>query len=391
MYKWPLVANNITLEDRQAASRFLLSTDRLTHGAQVEAFEAEFSAWLGVKHAVMVNSGSSANLLTMHALKLSYGCRTVAVPAITWVSDIAAVLHAGMEPVFVDVDCWTLGMDATHNHSVVDQLFVTHCLGFNALQGQVIRPIIEDCCEALGATDKDGRKLGSASLMSNFSFYYSHHLTTIEGGMICTNDADLYQLLRRLRSHGLLREMSDKGAMSRIADAHPDLDPQFTFMEAAWNVRPTEVNAVIGRSQLKRLDENNAKRNANLRLFLSRLDPNLYQTSYRVEGASNFALPLVLRSPDPDLMASVLACLNVNGIEYRRGTVGGGNQLRQPYAKARWGSHYHTLFPQAEYLHQFGLFIGNYPTLDQVLIEEVCEKLNNLGAPRANTTAHHPV
>lgn len=397
-YRWPLMADNVTLADRQAASRFFLSNDKLTHGPQVQAFEEEFAAWLGVKYAVMVNSGSSANLLTMYALKLAYGCRTVAVPVITWGSDIAAILHTGLEPVFVDVDPYTLGMDYSSCHSLIEVVFPTHCLGFNALPagypgtvntGAFI--LIEDCCEALGATCKRGHKLGTFGLMSNFSFYYSHHLTTIEGGMICTDDGDLYQLLRRLRSHGLTREMTDEASKRRIADFHPDLDPNFTFMEPAWNVRPIEVQAVIGREQLKRLDENNEKRRANLQMFLSTLDPQMYRTQYRTNGCSSFALPLVLRQSNSGLMDSVLACLRENGVEYRRGTAGGGNQLRQPYAKARWGTNYYKQFPQAEHLHQFGLFVGNYPTLDPALIVEICGKLNRLNKGDSHTTFHHPV
>lgn len=384
-YRWPLVADNLTLADRQAASRFFLSSDRHTHGREVQAFEEEFAQWLGVKYAVMVNSGSSANLLTMHALKLAYGCRTVAVPVITWVSDIAAVLHVGMEPVFCDVDSHTLGMDYGHG---VDAIFLTHCLGFSAIEEPTAPILVEDCCEALGAMD-GRRKLGTFGLMSNFSFYYSHHLTTIEGGMICTDDADLYQLLRRLRSHGLTREMNDKTERGRIAAFHYDLDPQFTFMEPAWNVRPIEVQAVIGRSQLKWVDLNNAKRRENLDVFLKHLDSKLYRTTYRTEGSCSFALPLVLREPDAYRMALVQACLLVNGVEYRKGTAGGGNQLRQPYAKARWGAHYHKQFPVAEHLHQYGAFIGNYPTLDPSMIVEICEKLNAVG--KSDTTIHIPV
>src|SRR5205823_3123037 len=161
--------------------------------------EREWSDWLGVKHSVFVNSGSSANLLTLATLKELRGAGgEVIVPTITWVSDIAAVLHCGFDPVFVDIDPRTLGMD---NEQVLAKItprtravFLTHILGYNGLGQRLLDeldrrriPLIEDVCEAHGATF-NGHKLGTFGLISNFSFYYAHHLSTIEGGMVCTND-----------------------------------------------------------------------------------------------------------------------------------------------------------------------------------------------------------
>ncbi len=380
---WPLMSNNITRSDRLAASNFFLeggthdlSDTRLTNGPQVAAFEEEFAAWLGTKYAVMVNSGSSANLLTMQALRIMYGPGRVLVPCITWVSDIAAVLHAGLEPVFIDVDPQTLGMDmmAAGQKSAL-AAFVTHCLGFPAIRGwSTDAALIEDCCEALGA-QVNGQKAGTLGMMSNFSFYYAHHMSTIEGGMVCTDDVKLYELLRMLRSHGLVREMKSALYRDAAAKAAPDLDPQFIFTHPAYNMRPIEVQAVIGRSQLKRVDYGNAKRTANLVTFLNSLDPALYRTEYRLEGSSNYALPLVLREPDEALMGRVLGLLHELGVEYRRGTAGGGNQLRQPYARERWGDYYQA-FPQAEHIHHFGLYVGNFPDLEESKIAELCVALN---------------
>lgn len=382
---WPLMSNNITRADRLAASNFFLeggtsdlSDSRLTNGPQVAAFEEEFSAWLGTKYAVMVNSGSSANLLSMQAIRIMRGPGRVLVPCITWVSDIAAVLHAGLEPVFVDVDPQTLGMDmyAAASHSVL-AAFVTHCLGFPAIKDWYSPAIlIEDCCEALGAQG-DGRKLGTLGLMSNFSFYYAHHMSTIEGGMICTDDERVYELLRTLRAHGLVREMKNPLYRQAAAEACPDLDPQFIFTHPAYNMRPIEVQAVIGRQQLKRVDYGNAKRTANLVQFLGGLNPARYRTQYRLEGSSNYALPLVLTEGDEALMGRVLGLLRELGVEYRRGTAGGGNQLRQPYARERWADFYQA-FPQAEHIHHFGLYVGNFPDLESDKITALCEALNKL-------------
>jgi CDP-6-deoxy-D-xylo-4-hexulose-3-dehydrase len=383
---WPLMADNITKEDRLALVNYLGSgcedVPRLTNGPQVQAFEEEFAQWLGTKYAVMVSSGASANLLTMQALKIISGVGEVLVPVITWVSDIAAILHAGMEPKFVDVHPQTLGVDwddlATKVTERTKAAFVTHCLGFNACPNGFpqLLPMIEDCCEALGAY-ADGRKLGCFGYMSNFSFYYAHHLSTVEGGMICTHDEKVYQLLRMLRSHGLAREMTSDIFKAEAAKACPDLDPKFIFTHPAYNVRPIELQAVIGRSQLKRLDVNNGARTVNLRAWLDHLDTDKYRTDYTLYGSSNYALPLVLKEPDDVRMALVLSCLKALGVEYRKGTAGGGNQLRQPYARERWGELY-TQFPQAEHIHHYGLYLGNYPTLEAWKIDALTEKLNAL-------------
>src|SRR3990167_7928529 len=326
--RWPLMAENITHADKIALTGFLagLTVPRLTQGPQVDAFEQAFANWLGVRHAVMVNSGASANLITMAALKWGTVGARVAVPVITWSSDIMAILHTGLEPVFVDIDPHTLGMDRTAPQlAQADAVFVTHCLGFDA--GEMPCPLlIEDCCEALGTT-RDGKKLGTFGLASNFSFYYGHQMTTIEGGMVCTNDAKFYAKLKMLRSHGMTRESTESAAYAR---AYPDLHPEFIFAHPSYNVRSTELNAVLGLAQLPRLEANNTKRTDNLRLFLSLIDANRYRTRYPIEDSASFALPLVLEENNDGLMERLLACLNENGVEYRRGTAGGGNQLRQP-------------------------------------------------------------
>ena len=385
--------NNITHEDRQALMGFLATgkfpasgepgtfeVPRLTNGEQVRKFEEEFAQWLGSKFAVMVNSGASANLLTMAAIAHRYGPGEVLVPCITWVSDIAAVIHAGLKPVFVDVDPRTLGLDIAGAISRITlrtkAIFPTHCLGFDCGWADGDIPVIEDCCESLGAF-REGRMLGTFGLASNFSFYYAHHMSTIEGGMICTDDADLYQLLRMMRSHGLVREMNDAGKRADVERKHHDLDPQFIFGMPAWNVRPTELNAVLGRAQLARVHEQNGLRTLNLKTFLSTLDVSKYRTDYTVYGSSNYALPLVLQEPDENLMLRVMAKLRECGVEYRKGTAGGGNQLRQPYARERWGDLYKQ-YPQAEHVHHFGLYVGNYPDLDTDKIMRLCGELNAL-------------
>lgn len=384
---WPLMRNNITHDDCDDVCAFFggyLGTQpvpQLTNGPQVRAFEEEFAAWLGVKYAVMVNSGASANLITMAAVAERESHPRVLVPCVTWISDIAAVLHAGVKPHFCDIRLDTLGID-WERAPEAGIAFPTHCLGFDAdvpAWRYKNRVVIEDCCESLGAT-RNGKKLGTLGLASNFSFYYAHHMSTIEGGMVCTDDQALYEQLRRLRSHGLVREMDSPAARMATARTYPDLDPSFIFMEPAYNVRSTELNAVIGRSQLKRLDGNIAARSVNLVDFLAHLDKSKYRwvEDYRFDGSSNYALPLILKEPDVALMDRVIHLLKASGVEYRRGTAGGGNQLRQPYAKKRWGVDFHKQFPNAEHVHLFGLYVGNFPDLEAWKIDALCEGLNAL-------------
>ena len=381
--------NNITGEDLDALIAHLQQDDPiLTQSANVRAFEQAWSEWVGVRHSVFVNSGSSANLLTMAALRERHGPGEVIVPTITWVSDIASVLHCGLTPVFVDIDPRTLGMDAdevlrkiTPNTRAV---FLTHVLGYNGLSRRLLDelqtrgiPLIEDVCEAHGATFQ-GRRLGSFGLASNFSFYYAHHLSTIEGGMVCTNDADLYETVRLLRSHGMVRELDSDSRKREYWDEFPDLNPEFIFALPAYNVRSSELNAILGLSQLKRLDETIERRNENLLLFLKNLDADVYQTDFALEGCSNYAFTLILRRPDEALMGRVMTALSTMGVEFRRGTSGGGNQVRQPYLRRLLGDDAWRAFPRADHVHFFGMYIGNYPTLQRDKILRLCDILNEL-------------
>jgi CDP-6-deoxy-D-xylo-4-hexulose-3-dehydrase len=391
--RWPLMKNNILREDLDAVCGLLCQDDPvLTQSDNVRAFEEEWSRWLGVKHSVFVNSGSSANLVTLAALKALLGAGgEVIVPTITWVSDIAAVMHTGFEPVFVDIDPRTLGMD---NEQVLARItpctravFITHVLGYNALSRRLLDELkrrgivlLEDVCESHGATF-EGRKLGTFGLASNFSFYYAHHLSTIEGGMVCTNDADLYETVRMFRAHGLVRELESESRKRDFADEYTDLNPEFIFAYPGFNLRSTEINAVIGRSQLKRLDANIRRRRENLKLFLDHLDTEVYRTDFATEGSTNYALTLILRRPDKELCKRIMRVLREQGVEFRRGTSGGGNQVRQPYLREIVGPEAWKNYSQADHVHFFGFYIGNYPSLEREQILGLCEMLNGLATP----------
>ena len=386
--KYPLMRNNILRQDLDAVILHLQQNDPiLTNGAQVRAFEEEWSDWLGVRHSVFVNSGASANLLAMSLLKFRYPeGGEVIVPPLTWVSDIASVLQCNFNPVFVDINPHSLAMDTQKIISKLsDQtraVFITHVQGFNGLTDDLLNELqrrgillIEDVCEAHGATH-NGRRLGSYSWISNFSFYYAHHMSTIEGGMISTNDPLVYQQARMLRGHGMVREANDPLFRSGYLDKYPDLNPDFIFAFPAFNMRNTEIAGILGRSQLKRLDTIVTRRNENLLRFLDRLDAKKYRTDFTLEGMSNYAFNVILNQADDDFILALMDRMKMEGIEFRRGSAGGGNQLRQPYLRDYFPEGYYKQFPETEHIHFYGFYIGNYPELSSNDIDDICTILN---------------
>ncbi len=386
---WPLMQNNIMRADLDLIIQYLSGNDpQLTHGPMVQEFEKQWSQWLGVKYSVMVNSGASANDLTMLALKHIKGDGEVIVPPLTWVSDVASVLHAGLIPKFVDISPSNLALDEDKVLNSISSntkaVFLTHVLGYNGLTDKLISalndlkiPLIEDVCESHGATH-NGQKLGSYGWASNFSFYYAHHLTTIEGGMICTNDQELFEVVRMLRSHGMLRESTSEEVKNKYATEYPDLNPDFIFTIASHNMRPTELNGILGLSQLKRLDVNNKIRVKNLDIFLDNLNSKVFRTDFLRKGNSNYAFTLVLKEPSYSLRDKVESLLKSNRVEYRRGLSGGGNQLRQPYLKNISGLPAPESLSETEHIHNFAWYIGNYPTINQNDIVWLTELLNSL-------------
>jgi len=388
MMKYPLMRNNILREDLDVVIEHLKQDDPiLTNGPHVRAFEQQWSQWLGVSYSVFVNSGASANLLSMALLKIRHPeGGEVIVPPLTWVSDIASVIQNGFTPVFADIDPHSLAMDTAHILAKITDrtraVFITHVQGFDGLTGQLVSelqrrgiPLIEDVCESHGATH-GGQKLGSIGWMSNFSFYYAHHMSTIEGGMICTNDPLVYQQARLLRSHGMVREANDRAFSDPYRANYPDLNPDFIFAYPAYNVRNTEIGGIMGQSQLKRIDRIVANRNTNFLRFLDRIDQKRFKTDFKLDGMSNYAFNLVMNEADHDFVNRLMVRMRDSGIEFRRGSAGGGNQVRQPYLKGLVPDQHYLDFPNTEHIHFFGFYIGNYPELGSDDIDDICAILN---------------
>ena len=381
--------NNFSLDDRKKLSTFVKNNNIFTQSKKVKEFEKKWSKWLGVKYSVFVNSGSSANFLTFAALQIVLKKKyTVIVPPLTWISDIVAVIKNNFNAKFVDINLSTLGLD---EDQIIESLnkntkivFLTHAQGFNALSDKLLKflkskkiILVEDVCESHGATYKN-KKLGTFGLVSNFSFYYAHHLTTIEGGMICTNDKKIYEIVRMLRGHGLLREMGNIKEQNKISKKFPDLSDKFIFMYPGFNMRNDELSAVIGINQIKNLDKNNKIRSKNLNLFLKHLNPEMYFKDFRLEGNSNYAFPLILKNKNYKFRDKLEKLLDKNKIEFRRGNAGGGNQMRQPYLKKYVGKFNKSKFKNVEQVHFFGYYIGNYPTLNKNKIIKLCKILNSI-------------
>ena len=388
--KFPLMRNNILREDLDAVIEYLKQDDPiLTNGANVKAFETEWSEWLGVKYSVFVNSGASANLLTMALLKLRFPeGGEVITPPLTWVSDVASVLQNGFTPIFADIDPKTLAMAPAEILKKITKqtraVFLTHVQGFDGLTDELVDELakrkvalIEDVCESHGATHNN-KRLGSIGWISNFSFYYAHHMSTIEGGMVCTNDPEVYQQARMLRGHGMVRESTDSDLREAYKTSNPDLNPDFIFAHAAYNMRNTEIGGLMGRSQLKRLDKNVAQRTKNLIRFLGQIDSSKYRTDFKLEGSSNYAFNLVLKRPDDELASKLMKKMRESGVEFRRGSAGGGNQIRQPYLRGIVPTDHHLNFPETEHIHFYGFYIGNFPDLRDHEIDALCQILNSV-------------
>lgn len=341
-------------------------------------FERAWSDWLGVRHSVMVTSGTTANFALMAVVQERLGRRPrVGVSAVTWATNLTPSLLLGHEVTVFDVSPRTLGVDeesvcAAMEARHLDVLFVTHLLGFDALSDRVLTTaretgtiIVEDCCEAHGAFH-GARRVGSIGLAGTFSFYFGHHMSTIEGGMISTDDEELADRLRLMRAHGLARESNRYAEL--VADI--DFDPRFLFVQVGLNFRSSEPNAFLGLRQLTGLEERIATRNANLTRFLADAPSSIW-TDFRLDGASSFALPLIAR--DAGTHQRVRRIVNELGVESR--PVVAGNLLRQPaFASAdlriaKGGT------PVADHIHEFGIYVGNGHHVTERMVDSLTARL----------------
>lgn len=383
---WKLMEGKFGNEERERLCDFIKTSDRFTNGPLVREFEKIWSEWVGSKNSSMTNSGASGNYLSTAILKHIKGKGEVIVPSLGWSTDISSLIQLGLTPVFVDINPQNLCMDESAFENAITSntigVVLIHTLGFNGLSENIINIckknqlfLIEDCCEAHGATFK-GKRVGSFGDLSVFSFYYGHHITTIEGGMVCSNNEEFHDLAKMYRSHGMTREASQE-LQDKYKNEFKDLNPLFTFAVPGFNLRSTEINAFIGIQQMQKIDNIVKKRSDNLNHWLKILDKDKYFTKFHQEGSSNFALPLVLNEENPDLFSRVKSYLTKNDVEFRVGTAGGGNLARQPFVINNIHRISGTL-NNTDKIHEFGLYIGNHENLMYENINKVAGELNEL-------------
>ena len=371
MTYWPLMEDTISFRDRLKMATFLLTSSRLTNGPKVREFESKWSEWLGVKHSLYVSSGSTANSLLIAAVKEHYGLKDgdkVLVPATTWMTNIAPVFQNGLQPIFCDINLQNFSFDIDElkyiasQHPDIKVVFITHLIGLSSDVEKVreIFPdalILEDICESHGVEGPDGKKRGTDSIGSTFSFYFGHHMTTIEGGVVCTNNTELYELMRLKRSHGMAREGSPH-MFKKYREENPDIDPAFLFMTDGYNFRNHEVCAVLGLSQIKRLDKNIEIRRRNYQYWMESLLRGLGQDNYIIPenqvGNSSFSFPIIAK--EKSLADYLKRTFMKADIEYR--PIISGNILMHPAFKkyklctAKESSN-------VSVLHSNGLYVGN--------------------------------
>ena len=382
MYNWKLMDDTVTLRDRLRMAKFVLTTSRLTQGPEVRKFEEQWSDWLNVKHSIFVSSGSTANSLLVSAWKelnnIPDGAKVI-VPACTWVTNVAPIIQNKLIPIFCDINLedFSFNIEAlkivASNHKDISAIFVTHLLGFPAQvkEFRKILPnvdILEDVCESHGSVLECGKFAGTYGVGGTFSFYFGHHMTTVEGGMVSTNNNDLYELMLMKRSHGMARAGNH---MNEHAATYPEINPQFLFMTDGYNFRNNEISAVLGQSQLRRLNDMIDKRNENYWKYIEVLFQyeNLFHVPTWNSRLSSFCFPLISKHKETHIKLKKL--LDEYLVEYR--PVVGGNLLKQPFLKG-----YEANCPNADILHDRGLYIGNSHFVGEYQIEVLKEIMSQL-------------
>lgn len=366
---WRLMDNAITFSEKVKMALFVLTSNKFTNGPKVKEFEDVWSKWVGSKYSLFVSSGSTANSLLIAAIKEKYKLADgdkVLVPACTWMTSVAPIFQNNLLPIFIDISlddyCInTEDLDSVKNmHPDIKLIFTTHLLGFHSniskLKEAFPNAIVgEDCCEAHGVTDELGNRMNPESAGATFSFYFGHHITTIEGGFVSTNDSELYDLMRMKRSHGLAREASPETYKKLQAD-YPDIIPTFLFVTDGYNFRNNEISAVLGLQQIKKLDNIISVRNQNYKQYFSIINnyPDLFYIPKCEDTMSSFTLPFVCKNKK--VYSLLIEKLKYNNIEFR--PLVAGNLLRQPFLKGHRFS-YHKDTYNSDIIHDLGMYIGN--------------------------------
>lgn len=383
--KITLVKDTIDNSDIDHLIEWLKTYPRLTKGPKTIEFEEKWSEWIGCKYSVFVNSGSSANLLMLYALKILGNLRNekIVVPALAWATDMAPVIQLGFDPLIVDCNLQNLAVDTSQLESIFQYhkpaaMILVSVLGLSPDMDKIVSLckkhgviLLEDNCESQG-TEFKGEKLGNFGLMSSFSTYFGHTMSTIEGGMVCTNDKDVYDLLKMLRSHGWDRDLDQETQQKfRNKWGVDDFSALYTFYEPGFNLRSTDLQAVIGIRQLDKVDSMIEKRNENFYHFLDTMKsfdkknkvwkPSEHKDSF----TASFCYPMIFKTKEEKDKA--VTALLENNIETRPLIC--GSMGTQPFFIKRYGRH-ETL--NSAQVDNCGIYVPNHPQLSKEDIELIC-------------------
>ena len=377
-----LVSDTIDQTDIERLIEWLKTNPRLTKDDETVKFEQLWSKWLGKKFSVYVNSGSSANLAMIYTILISNKLRNkkIIVPAVSWVTTVSPTIHLGMKPILCECDKDTLGIDIDDLERICIEenpasLVIVHALGFPNKMKEIQDIckkydviLLEDSCESIGST-YDGKKTGEFGLMSTFSFYFGHHMSTIEGGMVCTDNEELYNLLLSIRSHGWSRDLSEKKQLilKEKYDIN-DFKALYSFFTPGFNLRSTDLQAFIGIGQMTKIDKHNNIRNRNYKLYQSNIKNDYWKIKdYDNQFISNFTYPIIHPKID-----NIVKALTKHNIETRPLIC--GNIGEQPF----WiDEYYKQSFEFASIVNKYGLYLPNNHQLTENDILYICKIVNN--------------
>ena len=380
---WPLQENFLDTKTVNDLCYFIKSNNRLTQFTKVRNFEKNFSKWNGSKFSIFVNSGSSANLIMVQSCKEIYKWKNndeIIVPSVTWPTTVTPVSQSGLKTIFVDVNLEDFSFDYDDlKKKITDKtkaIFVAHLIGFPAnikkikqIIGKKKIVLLEDCCESQGAKIKK-KKVGNFGIAGSFSFYWGHHMSTIEGGMICTNNEKFYNLCLLKRSHGLARELPLK-KQNFYKRKYNKNNFKFLFLTDGFNLRSTEINAFLGLKMLKKINSWIKIRNDNYKNFINIIKKykNKFKLLKNQKDISSFVLPFLMINKIDKMKLENL--LNTHGIETRPFIA--GNLLRQPFLSRYRNKN----FFNAEIIEHNAFYIGNNQFVNKKRINKLEIILDN--------------
>ncbi len=374
-----LVKDTIDNKDIDRLIDWLKTYPRLTKGLVTLEFEAKFSKWLGRKYSVFCNSGSSANLLMLSVLKEKYGSKKVVVPSVAWSTDLAPVIQLGLQPILCDCNMKDLAVDLEHLEKIFteespDALLLVSALGLVPDMDKIVKLcsdynviLLEDTCESLGC-EFVNRKLGTFGIMSSFSTFFGHHISTIEGGLISTDDKELYELLVSIRSHGWARDLSVETQLNLLEEWNvSEFDSLYTFYYPGFNMRSTDLQAYIGLAQVDKLDDWGRKRSTNFNLYQELIENDYWKPDIDLNHfVSNFAYPII--HPNRNI---IVENLRKNDVEVRPLIC--GSMGTQPFYVKKYGR---LELPNVSVVDKYGFYVPNHPTLTYDEIELICNIVN---------------